>query len=90
MVLQFTSPNPNVEVAISYFSQLTADPYRQAILSIGIDKVSSDINAIGTLSPVFIENDAAQYYFEPTIEGHLMLFPVEFVRENGVWKVLEF
>ena len=45
---------------------------------------------IGTLSLVFIENDAAEYYFEQTGNGQLLLFPVEFVVENGVWKILEF
>ena len=45
---------------------------------------------IGPLTPVFIENDTAQYYFEQTIEGEVFLFPVEFVKENGTWKVLEF
>jgi hypothetical protein len=48
------------------------------------------MNQIGTLTPVFIENDQAEYYFEQTISGHLFLFPVEFVKENGVWKISEF
>jgi hypothetical protein len=48
------------------------------------------MNAIPALTAVYIENDTAEYYFEQTIEGQLVLFPVEFVQENGVWKVLEF
>jgi len=40
--------------------------------------------------PVFISNDTAQYYFEQTVNGILLLFPVEFVKENGVWKIQEF
>jgi hypothetical protein len=48
--------------AIPYFFRTTADGYRQAFLSIGADKVSSDMTAVGTLSPVFIENEEAEYY----------------------------
>ena len=29
-------------------------------------------------------------YFQQVIEGETITFPVEFVRENGVWKILEF
>jgi hypothetical protein len=57
---------------------------------IGTAKLASDINAIGPLTPVYIENDLAEYYFEQTIEGQLLLFPVEFVKENGAWKIVEF
>ena len=50
----------------------------------------SDITQIGPITPVFIKSDTAEYYFEQTIDGHLLLFPIEFVKENGVWKILEF
>lgn len=90
MVQQLTAATPDVEAATSNFSQMTAEDYRQGILTIGTDKVRLDMNAVGALTPVFIENDKAQYYFEQTIEGRVFLFPVEFVKENGVWKVLEF
>jgi hypothetical protein len=90
VVQQLTAASPNVEAAMSYFSQTTADGYRQEIFTIGTDKVRLDMSAIGVLTPVFIENNAAQYYFEQTIEGQVFLFPVEFVKENGAWKVLEF
>jgi hypothetical protein len=76
--------------ASQYFSSLTADGYRQAFLCIGIGDLTSDINAIGPLTPVYIRNNLAQYYFEQTIGGQLLLFPVDFVKENGAWKILEF
>ena len=80
----------DISAAISSFSSVSADGYQQAFLCIGTAKAISDINAIGTLTPVFIEHDTAEYYFEQTIGGQLLLFPVEFVKENGVWKILEF
>ena len=76
--------------AILDFSRLTADGYRRAFLADGTSDLASDIGQIGTLTPVFIRNDEAEYYFEQTIDGQLLLFRVEFVRENGVWKIMEF
>ncbi|MGO8838403.1 MAG: hypothetical protein ACLQAH_05470 [Limisphaerales bacterium] len=76
--------------AVSNFSSETADGFRQLFQSIGTSDVVSDIGQIGALTPVFIRNDTAEYYFEQTIGGHLLLFRVEFVKENGVWKILEF
>jgi hypothetical protein len=80
----------NLEGAISSFSSVTADGYRQTFLSIGISALTTDLNAIGLLHPVFIRSDTAQYYFEQTIDGQLLLFPVDFVKENGVWKIMQF
>jgi hypothetical protein len=79
----------DVPGAVLSFSSATADGYRQAFLNLGTDSIS-DINDIGTLTPVAIRNDTAEYYFEQSIDGHLFLFPVAFVRENGVWKILQF
>ncbi len=64
--------------------------YRDAFLTIGINGSISDMGQVGTLTPVFIKNDTAEYYFEQTILGQPLLFTVDCVRENGVWKVLEF
>ena len=80
----------DISGALSYFSIASADDYRRAFLSVGTANPVSAINQIGTLTPVFIKNDTAEYYFEQTISGHLLLFPVEFDKENGVWKILEF
>ena len=80
----------DVEGALPYFFSVTADAYRDMFLTIGPAKVAADMNAIVPLTPVFIENGEAEYYFEQTVEGQLILFPVEFVKENGAWKVVEF
>jgi hypothetical protein len=78
--------------AISTFSSLTADGYRQAFLTVGTTDLISDLNQsqIGPLAPIFIKNDTAKYYFERNINGQLILFTVDFIRENGVWKIMEF
>ena len=44
----------------------------------------------GTLTPVFIDNDKAEYYFTNSIDGQTITFPVEFDKEDGVWKILQF
>jgi hypothetical protein len=48
------------------------------------------INQIGTLKPVFIKNGRAEYYFEQVIGGQTIAFPVEFIKEDSGWKILEF
>ena len=76
--------------AILDFSRLTAESYRRAYLSVGTGDLATDIGQIGTLTPVFVRNDEAEYYFEQTVDGPLLLFRVEFIRENGTWKIMEF
>lgn len=80
----------NLLAASTTFCSGSSDSYYQVFLSIGTNTLNSQINRIGTLSPVFIKNDAAEFYFEQTVNGQLLLFPVEFGRENGVWKIVEF
>jgi DNA-binding beta-propeller fold protein YncE len=76
--------------AVSCFCGDTADAYRQAFLVIGTASSIPDISQIGALTPVFIRDGAAECYFEKSIEGHTILFPVEFMKENGVWKIISF
>jgi hypothetical protein len=76
--------------SVASFSIESAQEYLQAFLSVGAEQTLSDMNDIGTLTPVFIKSDTAEYYFEQTINGQLTLFPVEFVKENGAWKILEY
>ncbi len=63
---------------------------RDAFLTIGINDSISDMSQVGTLTPVSIKNDTAEYYFEQTVRGQPLLFTVNCVRENGVWKIMEF
>ena len=88
MVARITAGD--ISGAVTNFCSLSTDGYRQAFLTIGATDLLSDLPHIGTLTPVFVRNEEAQYYFEGTIDGHLLLFPVKFVRENGAWKIMEF
>ena len=80
----------DISGAVSRFSIVSADDYRHDLLSIGTANALSVISQIGTLTPVFIEDDEAEYYFQQVIDGQTITFPVEFLKENGVWKILEF
>lgn len=76
--------------AIRFFSNLSAEDYNQDFHAIGTANAISAINQIGTLTPIDIQNDKAEYYFEQTIGSQTLTFKVVFVKENGVWKIFEF
>ena len=82
--------NSDIDGAVAHFSIESRSSYRKAFRSIGVSKASADINAMGTLTPVFIYGGAAQYYFTIDISGQNVIFPVEFVKENGKWKISDF
>jgi hypothetical protein len=82
--------NGYISGAMSYFSVASADNYKQTFLSVGIANTISAINQVGTLTPVYILDDRAEYYFQQVIAGQTITFPVEFDKENGVWKIMEF
>lgn len=76
--------------AAQCFSSRTADGYRQAFLAMGQSYAVPIMNQIGELKPVSIDDDLAQYYFEQSIAGLNLTFPVEFIKEDSGWKILEF
>jgi hypothetical protein len=78
----------DISGAASYFSSRSKEDYRNAFLS--TDAALSAVNGIGTLTPVFIKDDTAEYYFTDNIDGQTITFPVEFIKEDGLWKILEF
>jgi DNA-binding beta-propeller fold protein YncE len=80
----------NISGAAQCCSSKTADRYHQAFLAIGTVNLIPIINQIGTLKPVFIKNGRAEYYFEQVIGGQTIAFPVEFIKEDSGWKILEF
>jgi DNA-binding beta-propeller fold protein YncE len=81
----------NVSAAIPFFCISSRDRYREAFSSIGTTELASLISSIPTpLIPIFIDGDIAQYRFEQVIEGRTLSFPVDFVKENGTWKIVEF
>jgi hypothetical protein len=52
--------------------------------------VTAMAQGIPAISPVAIEANSAQYRFDRIIQGHTITFPIEFVKEDGLWKILEF
>ncbi|MEI6197276.1 MAG: NHL repeat-containing protein, partial [Verrucomicrobiota bacterium] len=77
--------------AVGYFSSASADKYRQPFLAIGPRaSLISIINQIGTLTPDYIGNDEAEYFFTKTVSGEIITFPVKFVKEHGAWKISSF
>ena len=80
----------DISGAMQYFSGVTAEDYNQDFLAIGAANAISAINQIETLTPSFINGDEAEYYFQQSINGQAITFKVEFVKENGVWKIFEF
>jgi len=76
--------------AISYFSIASKDQYQETFLSLSKTELISDAKDIGIIKPVSIESDKAQYYFENVVDGHKITFPIEFTKEDGQWKILEY
>jgi hypothetical protein len=73
-----------------YFSTSSTDKYRQAFLSMGQTTLSTIISQIPALSLVEIESNTAEYRFDKTIQGVIITFPVDFIKENGIWKISSF
>jgi DNA-binding beta-propeller fold protein YncE len=80
----------DISGAAPYFSVASSDDYQTAFLSVGTANTISAINKIGALTPDYIGNDNAEFYFQQLIDGQTITFPVKFDKENGVWKILEF
>jgi len=72
----------------SNFSLASREAYRLSFTAIGNTAISSVMDK--TLTSAVITGDSAQYYFEDIIAGETITFPVELVKENGVWKILDF
>ena len=82
--------NGDISGAMQQFYSVSTDRYRQAFVAMGTNNLIPIINQVGTLTPVSVQNDNAEYYFQQTIAGQTVIFMVEFVKENGVWKIEEF
>lgn len=77
----------DINGAIGHFSILSAEEYRQTFTSIGLADLKPLISQIPAITPVVIYADTAQYRFERVVQGFTITFPIEFVKENGVWKI---
>ena len=80
----------DIEGAISHFSIASKDKYRESFRVLSKDELRSTAKDMKDIKPATIESDHAQYYFESVIEGQTLTFPIEFDKEFGQWKILEY
>jgi hypothetical protein len=80
----------SIEDALAKFAQCSVDKYRRDFARLGNAAVSQMMNATGPISPVVIEENSAQYRFDRTIDGVVLTFVIQFMKENGQWKIVEF
>jgi hypothetical protein len=80
----------DINGAVSYFASREAEKYRESYLAIGTNELVKIVSEIPSISPISIEREKAQYYFQQKVNDALITFPIEFVRENGHWKIEEY
>lgn len=80
----------NITGALAYFSVLSEDDYRDLFSEVGTNGTISTIGEIGTLTPSFITDSEAEYNYDDSFNGQPITGTLKFLKENGVWKILEF
>ncbi|HXI70816.1 MAG TPA: hypothetical protein VNN22_10725 [Verrucomicrobiae bacterium] len=80
----------NINGAVSYFSVASRGDYRETFRALSKQELKTDANGMGILKASSVEGDKAQYYFESNVDGTNITFPVEFVKEDGKWKIMEY
>jgi len=80
----------DINGALSLFSFTSKDKYREVLLALSKEERGSMVKDMEKLKPINIEGDHAQYRFDSVIQGTTITFPVEFNREFGQWKIVEY
>jgi len=80
----------DVTGALQYFSRLSVAEYQETFLGIGTNSLIPLFAPIPAITPSVIYNTSAEFYFTNVIDGQTITFPIEFTRENGIWKISEF
>jgi hypothetical protein len=80
----------NIQGAVSCFSVASKEEEQQAFSSLSKAELASYVKGLGPIKKVSMEGDKAQYYFENVVDGKTITFPVEFEKESGQWKIVEF
>lgn len=78
------------EGAIANFSSMSKDKYREAYITLSKDELQAVVKDISVIQPVYVKSMQAQYYFESVVQGQKLIFPIEFIKEWGHWKIVEF
>ena len=80
----------DIDGAVFYYSIASKDDYRESFKSLSKDELNSTAKDLGAIKQSSLEKDTAQYYFERSIDGQMITFPVEFDKEDGQWKIMEY
>ena len=80
----------DINGALSHFSLMSRDKYWPALIALDKAELQSMANDMEKLKPITIEGDHAQYYFDSVINGTTITFPVEFTKEFGHWRIMEY
>jgi hypothetical protein len=80
----------DVQGAVSDFSIASKDRYQKSYQTLPREELLSTVKDMETIKPVYIESERAEYYFESVVAGKTITFPVEFDKEFGQWKIMEF
>ena len=80
----------DVEGAVANFSFMAKNDYRAAYSTLSKDELQDVVKDISVIQPVYVKSQQAQYYFESMVRGQKLLFPIEFIKEWGHWKIVEF
>jgi hypothetical protein len=75
-----------------YFSSLSAEKYRRTFLIVGASDLAADASTQlpSSIVAAVVESSTAQYSFDEIVNGVTVTFAIEFIKENGVWKILEY
>jgi hypothetical protein len=80
----------DIQGAISDFSISSKDDYLKTYQALPKDDLLSSIKDMEDIQPASIESDHAQYYFQSLVDGKTITFPVEFDKEFGQWKIMQY
>lgn len=80
----------DVPGAASYFSLTSKEQYQQVFQALSKEELESMLKDFAVIKQSSLEENEAQYYFESQIEGQTITFPIEFAKEFGRWKIVEF
>lgn len=80
----------NIEGALTSFASKTRTDYRELFTSLGTAVTTEWVSEVGELNPVYNRAAIAQSEFVVLHDGVPITFFVNFVKENGQWKIAEF
>jgi hypothetical protein len=80
----------DISGAVSCFSVVSQEKYQQSFSSLSKTELKTYVKGLGPIRQKSIGDDKAQYYFTNVVDGKTITFPVEFDKENGAWKIVEF